>query len=175
MVAGLKTWLVCECFAQARRYQRRRTSNLDSLGRLVKGEKKESSFWLRRSAKSAKKRDRSRCRQQERQRSPLVRIFEPCTFSTDYLVICGRALARSMESRGATLERPLDSSKHIMAQLLFPAQRRIRRAQPAATFQLPDFAWRLSHVLIGLFGPQCHNRIDMGGSPARRESRRQCR
>ena len=36
----LKTWVVCECFAEARRYQRRRTSNLDSLGRLVKrGEK----------------------------------------------------------------------------------------------------------------------------------------
>jgi hypothetical protein len=167
MVAGLKTWLVCECFAQARRYQRRRTSNLDSLGRLVKGEKKEFSFWLRRSAKSAEKK---RPQPMQTARATAKRVctdFEPCTFSTDYLAICGPA--------GATLERRLDSSKHIMAQLLFPAQRRIRRAQPAATFQLPDFAWRLSHVLMGLFGPQCHNRIDMGGSPARRERRRQCR
>ena len=43
--------------------------------------------------------------------------------SKDYLVICGRAFARSMESASATLESPLDSSKHIIAQLLCPVQR----------------------------------------------------
>ena len=43
--------------------------------------------------------------------------------STDYLVICGRAFARSMQSASATLESPLDSSKHIIAQLLCPVQR----------------------------------------------------
>ena len=30
------------------------------------------------------------------------------TCSTDYLVICGRAFARSMDAAGATLESPLD-------------------------------------------------------------------
>jgi len=43
-------------------------------------------------------------------------------FSTDYLVICGRAFARSMESASATSERPLDGSKHIIAQFLCPVQ-----------------------------------------------------
>jgi hypothetical protein len=43
-------------------------------------------------------------------------------FSTDYLVICGRASARSMESASATSERPLDGSKHIIAQFLCPVQ-----------------------------------------------------
>jgi len=42
--------------------------------------------------------------------------------STDYLVICGRAFARPMDAAGATLESPLDSSKHIIAQLLCPVQ-----------------------------------------------------
>jgi hypothetical protein len=46
-----------------------------------------------------------------------------CTFSTDYLVICGRASARSMGAACATLESPLDSSKHIIAQVLRPTQR----------------------------------------------------
>jgi N-terminal domain of anti-restriction factor ArdC len=43
--------------------------------------------------------------------------------SKDYLVICGRAFARSMASARATLESPLNSSKHIIAQVLCPAQR----------------------------------------------------
>ena len=43
---------------------------------------------------------------------------EPSMCSTDYLVICGRASARSMYPASATLESPLDSSKHIIAQLL---------------------------------------------------------
>jgi len=34
-----------------------------------------------------------------------------------------RAPARSIDSTSATLERPLDSSNHIIAQLLCPAQR----------------------------------------------------
>jgi hypothetical protein len=42
--------------------------------------------------------------------------FAPCTCSTDYLVICGRASARPMDAARATLEA-LDSSKHIIAQL----------------------------------------------------------
>jgi hypothetical protein len=33
-------------------------------------------------------------------------------------VICGRASAYSLDPAGATLESPLDSSKHIIAQLL---------------------------------------------------------
>jgi hypothetical protein len=37
---------------------------------------------------------------------------------TDYLVICARAFARPMESASATLESPLDSGKHIIAQPL---------------------------------------------------------
>jgi hypothetical protein len=45
----------------------------------------------------------------------------------DYLVICGRAFARSMEFARATLESPLDSSKHIIAQVLCPAQRFLRQ------------------------------------------------
>ena len=40
--------------------------------------------------------------------------------STDYLVICGRASARPMDAACPTLENPLDSSKHIIAQLLCP-------------------------------------------------------
>ena len=47
----------------------------------------------------------------------------PSMFSTDYLVICGRAFARSMYAASATLESPLDSSKHIIAQLLCGMQR----------------------------------------------------
>jgi hypothetical protein len=43
-------------------------------------------------------------------------------FSTDYLVICGQAFARPMDSASATLESPLDSSKHIIAQPLCPVQ-----------------------------------------------------
>ena len=39
-----------------------------------------------------------------------------------YLVICGRASARPMESPSASLESPLDSSKHIIARLLCPVQ-----------------------------------------------------
>jgi hypothetical protein len=44
-------------------------------------------------------------------------------FSTDYLVICGRASARSMDPASATLESRLDSSKDIIPQILCPAQR----------------------------------------------------
>jgi hypothetical protein len=44
-------------------------------------------------------------------------------FLKDYLMICGRAFVRSMESATASLESPLDSSKHIIAQVLCPAQR----------------------------------------------------
>jgi hypothetical protein len=43
--------------------------------------------------------------------------------STDYLVICGRASARSRDPASATLESLLDSSKHIITQLLCLAQR----------------------------------------------------
>jgi len=46
----------------------------------------------------------------------------PSTFLTDYLVICGRAFARSMDSAVVTSVSPLDSSKHIIAQLSCPAQ-----------------------------------------------------
>jgi hypothetical protein len=48
--------------------------------------------------------------------------FVPCMCSTDYLVICGRAPARSKDAASATLESPFDSSKHIIAQLLCPVQ-----------------------------------------------------
>jgi len=52
-------------------------------------------------------------------------------FSTDYLVICGRASAHSLDAAGATLESLLDSSKHIIAQLLRPAQRSLmQKFQP---------------------------------------------
>jgi hypothetical protein len=63
----------------------------------------------------------------------------PSTFLTDYLVICGRASARSMDSASATLESPLDSSKHIIAQLLCPVQRPWTQE-----FQLPasGLGWR---------------------------------
>jgi hypothetical protein len=44
-------------------------------------------------------------------------------FSKDYLVICGRASVRSMESVSATLESPLDSSKNIIAKLRCAVQR----------------------------------------------------
>jgi len=44
-------------------------------------------------------------------------------FSTDYLVICGRVSARLMDSASATLESPLDSNNHIIAQVLCPVQR----------------------------------------------------
>jgi len=43
-------------------------------------------------------------------------------FSTDYLVIYGRAFARSVDAACANLES-LDSGKHIIAQLLCAAQR----------------------------------------------------
>jgi len=42
---------------------------------------------------------------------------EPSMFSTDYLVICGRASACSIDLACATLESPLDSSEHIIAQV----------------------------------------------------------
>jgi len=44
-------------------------------------------------------------------------------FSTDYLVICGRAFALSMHAASANLDSPFDSSKHIISQLLCPMQR----------------------------------------------------
>jgi hypothetical protein len=52
-------------------------------------------------------------------------------FSTDYLVICGRASARSLDAASAPSDSPLDSSKHIIAQLLGPAQRSLmQKFQP---------------------------------------------
>jgi hypothetical protein len=57
-------------------------------------------------------------------------------FSTDYLVICGRASVHSMYAASATLESPLDSSKYIIAQLVCPSQRSLMQR-----FQLsPSFA-----------------------------------
>jgi hypothetical protein len=47
----------------------------------------------------------------------------PSTFLKDYLVICGRASACPMESASATLEYNLDSSNHIITQILCPVQR----------------------------------------------------
>ena len=56
--------------------------------------------------------------------------------STDYLLICGRASAHSMESASATLDSPLDSSKHIIAQVLRPAQRFLMQGFQLSAFQL---------------------------------------
>jgi hypothetical protein len=58
----------------------------------------------------------------------------PSTFLTDYLVICGRASARPICPACAALESPLHSSKHIIAELLCPVQRSLKRG-----FQLPHF------------------------------------
>ncbi len=60
-------------------------------------------------------------------------------YSTDYLVICGRASARSMHAAGATLEGSFDSSNHIIAQLLCRVQRPLTQG-----FQLPEsgLGWR---------------------------------
>ena len=57
-----------------------------------------------------------------RRLSALCMASEACMYSTDYLVICGRASARPMDAACPTLESPLDSSKHIIAQLLCPVQ-----------------------------------------------------
>ena len=73
-------------------------------------------------------------------RKPLLQsFFLPGAFwkfgrlldSSAQRVICGRASARSMDPASATLESPLDSSKHIIAQLLCPVQR-----SPMQGFQL---------------------------------------
>jgi hypothetical protein len=42
--------------------------------------------------------------------------------SIDYLVICGRASARRCNPRASTSDIPLDSSKQIIAQFLYPVQ-----------------------------------------------------
>jgi hypothetical protein len=64
--------------------------------------------------------------------------------STDYLVICRQASARSMQSASATLETPLDSSKHIIAQLLCPVQGPLTQG-----FQLPasGLGWRYPQTM----------------------------
>ena len=104
-VAGLRTW--------------------NSLGRFVKRAKKASSFSPRWSENEARRmyRPTSRVKTQQRRVSGRCTDSGPSMFSTDYLVICGRASARSMESRERHFGSPLDSSKHIIAQLLYPVQR----------------------------------------------------
>jgi hypothetical protein len=64
-----------------------------------------------------------------------------CMFSTDYLVICGGASARSMGAAGATLESLIDSSKHIITQLLCLAQRSLmQKFQPQLRISTPAWA-----------------------------------
>ena len=91
--------------------------------------KRAFSFSPRWSATSAiKMRMRNRI-PMPRRLSARCTVSGACMCSTDYLVICGRASARSMDSASATLESPLDSSKHIIAQLLCRVQHsRTRRS-----------------------------------------------
>jgi hypothetical protein len=59
-------------------------------------------------------------------------------FSTDYLVICGLAPARSMDAAGANSESPLGSSKHIIVQLLCLVQHSLTQEfQLSASFCPP--------------------------------------
>jgi hypothetical protein len=60
----------------------------------------------------------------------------PFTLSKDYLVICGRAFARSMDSPSATPESPLDSSNYIIAKLLCPVHRSLMQVPTIGIFCL---------------------------------------
>ncbi len=51
-------------------------------------------------------------------------------------MICGRAFVRSMQSARATLESLLDSSKHIIAQLLRTVQCSLMQGFQLSAFQL---------------------------------------
>lgn len=75
----------------------------------------------------------ARCSSMTKVRLPMAMRARPrasgsrsSTSSKDYLVICGRACARSIDPARATLERSLDSSKHIIAQLRCTPQRSLR-------------------------------------------------
>jgi hypothetical protein len=68
-------------------------------------------------------------------------------FSKDYLVICGRASARSMESVSATLESPLDSSKNIIAKLRCAVQRFLMQKLQMQKLQLSASLVHPSEVL----------------------------
>src|SRR5258708_37380374 len=91
----------------------------------LNGEKRAFSFSPRWSEDEARRiqRPMSRAKTQPRRVSGRCTYSGPSTFLTDYLVICGRASARSMDPASDTLKSPLDSSKHIIAQLLRPIQR----------------------------------------------------
>jgi hypothetical protein len=95
------------------------------LAALLNGEKKAFSFSPRWSEDEARRiqRPTSRVKTQQRRVNGRCTDSGPSTFSTDYLVICGRASARSLDAENATLESPLDSAKRIIAQLLCPVQR----------------------------------------------------
>src|SRR5271165_3796262 len=91
----------------------------------LNGEKKAFSFLPRWSEDEARRirRPTSRVKTQQRRVNGRCTDSGPSMFSTDYLVICGRASACSIDPAGATLEAPLDSSRHIIAQLLCSVQR----------------------------------------------------
>jgi len=85
--------------------------------------KKEFSFSPRWSAKNAKKKTQQQKRTARPTANPACTDSARSMFSTYYLVICGRASARSLHAASATLESRLDSTKQIIPQILCPAQR----------------------------------------------------
>jgi len=100
----------------------------------LNGEKKAFLFSPRWSADEARKiqRLRSRATTQPRRVSGRCTDSGPSMFSTDYLVICGRASACSMDSACATLEAPLDSSSHHRSTALLCATLSPRTAAGAS-------------------------------------------
>ncbi len=72
------------------------------------------------------------------------------TCLTDYLVICGRAPACSMDPACATLESPLDSIKHIIARLRCTAQHSLMQGSSYWHLLSPMWVRALTHDNINL-------------------------
>jgi hypothetical protein len=69
-----------------------------------------------------RRRGRSGNRRKEQRPAFVVGVPRRLCLRRIILVICGRAFVRSMESASATLESPLDSCKHIIAQVFRTVQ-----------------------------------------------------
>ena len=102
-VAGLRTW--------------------NSLGRFVKRGEKGIFIIAPMVGKKRKEEDATAEADSKTNGESRLYGFRASMFSTYYLVICGRASARSLHAASATLESRLDSTKQIIPQILCPAQR----------------------------------------------------
>jgi hypothetical protein len=88
---------------------------LDSLGRLVKRGEKGIFILAPTIGKKRKEEETAADPDSKTTAKPACTDFEPCTFSTDYLVICGRALRARWIPPVDVL---VDSGQDIIAQVL---------------------------------------------------------